>query len=163
MCMEMCNSLLPTGYRYTSTFLHSQLRMTDVLGLYPTFLPFSLHAPVLTVLLPPSLPLSLPSSLPSTLPPSLPPSTFSLSPPSLPPSLLFSLLCLSPLPPSLLFLPPSSFLSLVPFFPPKETVRKRCKFRVRQRQMWSVLSHKHGHFSLWCVCVCMCVCACVRA
>ena len=56
--------------------LSSEARSTwissDVLGLYPPFLPSSHHAPVLTVPLPPSLPLSLPSSLPPFPSPSLP-------------------------------------------------------------------------------------------
>ena len=85
---------------------------SDVLGLYPPFLPFSLHAPVLTVLLPHSLP----SSLPPFLPPFHPPSTFSLSTPSLlPPSLFF--ISLPSLPPYFSPSLPPYFSFLLPFSP----------------------------------------------
>ena len=134
--------------------LSSEARSTwissDVLGLYPPFLPSSHHAPVLTVPLSPSLPLFHPPSTSSL-------SIYSLSPPSLPPSLLFSLLFLPPLPHSLPTLP-SSFLSLHFFF--------RKKRYERGASSWSV-NAKCGPFFpeymgifLYGVCVCVCVCVC---
>ena len=147
------------------------------------------HAPVLTVPLSPSLPLflSIPflsSSLPSTLPHGHFPlwcacacvhvrvcecvhlcfhflSLYSLSPPSLPPSLLFSLLFLPPLPPSLPTLP-SSFLSLHLFSERTGTKEVQVHGPSTPNVVRSFMN-TWAFFSMVCACVCVCVvCVCVH-